>query len=255
MQIVINADDFGTSESGNLTTLNLFKQGIVSSSTIIANSKYFNMAVDISRDNQQLGIGVHLCIDGPNNIGNNYKSIIDKSTRQFYDQTHITHKLKRMSANESEMYKEYCLQIEKVLDHGIHISHIDHHHHLHLYFPALRAMIKAAKKYKIRYIRSQKIILPINKNYLNILYRNIHQLYLKSRHKTIDGFFEPQIDDNTNYDVSFARLSKLFKIKNKTIEIVLHPLKENDPETRFFTSDPTKQLLKNISIINYNDLK
>jgi predicted glycoside hydrolase/deacetylase ChbG (UPF0249 family) len=186
MKIIINADDFGISESTNLTTLMLFKKGIVSSATIMAKSDFFNMAVDISKDNPKMGVGVHLCLDGPYNIGNDYKTIIDRNSNQFYNQPRITYRLKRMKTDESEIYKEYCLQIEKVLDHGIQISHLDHHHHLHLYIPALRAMIKAAKRYKISLIRSQKIILHSNSNYLNNLYRNFHQLYVRSRFRTVD---------------------------------------------------------------------
>jgi chitin disaccharide deacetylase len=255
MNIIINADDFGTSESVNNTILKLFEHGIVSSTTIIANSKFFNMAVDISRDNPRLGVGVHLCLDGPYNIGNHYESIINKSTNQFYDKPQITHRLKWVLTNESEMYEEYCMQIEKVLDHRIKISHIDHHHHLHLYIPALRSMIKAAKKYKIRYIRSQKIILHYNNNCLNKLYRNLHQLYLKSNCKAIDGFFQPGIDAEPNNDAHYKRFSRLLGMKNKIIEVVVHPLDENDPETRFLICRRTSQLLGNANIISYSDLK
>jgi chitin disaccharide deacetylase len=255
MSVIINADDFAASESGNLTTLKLFEAGVVSSTTIIANGNYFNMAVDILKDNPQLGAGVHLCLDGPNNIGNQYNSIIDQSTKQFYNNHQIAQKLKKWAVNESEMYQEYCLQIEKVLDHKIQISHLDHHHHLHLYLPALRAMIKVAKRFKISYIRSQKIVMPTNKNYLNNLYRNFHQLYVKSRYKTIDGFFEPHMNTESDSDKLFLRLSELLKIKDKVIEVVLHPHSEDDPETRFFTNKKTSQLLSGVKIINFNDFR
>lgn len=255
MNIIINADDFGNSETGNLATLKLFKCGIVSSASIIANSKFFDMAVDISKDNPRLGIGVHLCLDGPHNIGNNYKSILNNTTHQFYDKNQITHKLKWLLTYESEIYKEYCLQIEKVLDERINISHIDHHHHLHLYIPALKAMIRVAKKFKIGYIRSQRIVLHTNNNYANRIYRDIHQLFLKNRHNTIDGFFEPHIEDGSNIDICFNRLSDLLKMEGRTIEIILHPHEENDPETSFFTSNRTGQLLANATILNYSDLR
>lgn len=254
MSLIINADDFGQSGNVNSTILLLHKKGIVTSASLIANSINFEEAVGISRENPGLGIGVHLCLDGPFNIGKSYLSIISKDTGQFHSKQGITQKLKKFSVDESEIFAEYCLQIEKVLDSNVRISHLDHHHHLHLYFPALKMMIKAARKYKIRYIRSQRIFLHKNGNYLNYLYRNMHQVYLKSRIKTLDGYFEPAIKEHSDIESNYERFSKLVCYKNKVIEIMLHPVEENDPETLFFTSDKAVNLLNTTKLLNYNDL-
>lgn len=255
MSIIINADDFAASESINNAILMLHKQGIVSSTTIIANGKSFEHAIEISKDNKNLSFGVHLCLDGSFNIGKNYNTILDKNTNQFYNLNTILQKLKRFSVDESEIYREYCLQIEKVLDHKIHVSHLDHHHHLHLYLPALNSMIKAAKKYKICYIRPQKMFLHKHKNYFNYLYRNTHQLYLKRRLNTIDGLFTPGIIDNSHFEEHYKRLTELLKIKNRVIEIMLHPGDKNDPETMFFSSKIVLNLLANQNLISYHDLR
>ena len=253
MSLIINADDFGLSESVNKTILLLHKQGVVTSTSLIANGDKFGEAVKISQENPRLGIGVHLCLDGPFNIGKDYTTILD-NTGQFFHKQKVIKNLKRFSFDVSEIYKEYCLQIEKILDHKIRISHLDHHHHLHLYFPALRMMIKAAKRYKIRYIRSQRIFLHSNKNRLNYLYRNIHQIYLKSHIKVINGYYEPAIKVSPDNKNDYDRLLELMNYKNKIIEIMLHPVDKNDPETIFFTSEKVSTLLKQSRILNYNDL-
>lgn len=254
MRLIINADDFGKSEDINNTILWLHKNGIVSSTTIMANSECFNMAVDISRDNPKLGIGVHLCLDGPYNIGRNYNTILNTNTYQFYDNNQIVKKIKTFSIDEFELYKEYCLQIEKVLDFGIKVSHLDHHHHLHLYPSILRMMIKAAKRYKISYIRSQRIITNKHINWLNHFYRNMHQLYLKRHLNTIDGYFESGFNYDSDEDNQYKRLLKLMRSNRDVIEIVLHPLNKNDPETIFYTSNRVVNFLKSQVIINYNGL-
>ncbi len=254
MKIILNADDFALSENINNTIILLHKLGIVTSTTIIAAGEYFNHAIKMSKNNPKLGIGVHLCLDGPYNMGTDYKTLLDRRTGQFFDYRTILHKLKIFSVDRSEIYKEYCLQIEKVLDHGIQISHLDHHHHLHLYLPALNCMIEAAKRYKIRYIRPQKLFLHKYKSYFNYLYRFTHQLYLKSRIHTVDGYFESSIIDNSHFDDYFNRLSELLKIKNKIIEIMLHPLENNDPETMFYSDEKVIALFTRYNLINYNDL-
>ena len=256
MKIIINADDFGDSESKNNTILKLHKEGIVTSTTIISAGEFFEHGISIAKRSPGLGIGIHLCLSGPFNIGNKYKTIIEKDTGYFYDKKIILKKLMFDKIDKSEIFTEYCLQIEKVLDYGIKISHLDHHNHLHLYFPALDCMIKAAKKYNIKNIRSQKVILNPNKNILSEIYRRFHQLYLKRKlPATTDGYFEPSIIGNEHFNINLKRFSMLLESRNNIIEIMLHPTDSNDSETLFFCNENVRNLLSNHDLINFNDLQ
>ena len=248
--IIINADDFGASAEINKTILLLHKKGIVSSTTIIAAGKAFNDAIEIAKEYPKLGIGAHLCLDGSFIIGEGYRTIIGSGNNNYYNGSLIVNKLRRFSVDQFEIYKEYCLQIEKILDHKIHLSHLDHHHHLHSYIQVLNSMIKAAKRYKIGYIRPQKMY-P-DRDFIKRIYRNVHQLYLKSKLNTIDGIYIPRQAD---YEEQFNSLSRVLNLKNRIIEIMLHPVDNNYSETNFFSSDRVLNLLKNSIIVNYNDLK
>lgn len=254
MSFIINADDFGASRTINDAILALHNKGVVSSATIIAGSSEFSQAVEIAKNNPGLDIGVHLCLDGPFNIGKNYSTIIDSETGQFYNLNTISGKLKFFSVSGSEIFKEYCLQIEKVMDHNLKISHLDHHHHLNIYFPALECMIRAAGKYKIKYIRPQKMFFN-NKNYLKNIYRYVHHLYIRSRIKTIDGFYSPSVTDISKYENYFKNLSDLLKTENKIIEIMLHPDYKYDTEANFFSAPEVINLINNFKIIRYCDLQ
>jgi chitin disaccharide deacetylase len=254
MYIIINADDFGLSEKVNSTILTLHRSGIISSTTLMAKSKSFNSAVEISKDNPGLGVGVHLCLDGPFNMDDHYKTIINKDSDEFYNNHQIIKKIKKLSVNKSEIYREYCLQVEKVLDHGVPVTHLDHHHHLHLYFPVLNTMIRVARKYKIPYIRSQRILLPYTGNFLNSWYRNAHQAYLNLRLKSIDGYFDPGIRKDSNVESHLARLKRLLEIRMHAVEIVLHPSEPDDVETTFFMRPEVINILNSHKIINYRDL-
>ncbi len=255
MKIIINADDFGRSENVNKAILNLHLKGVLSSATLMANGESFYDAVRISSNNPKLGIGVHLCLDGPFNIGNNYNSIIDKTTGHFYNNHQVISKLKRFDVNREEIFKEYCLQIEKVLDHKIKVTHLDHHHHLHLYLPALLSIIKASKKYKIPHIRTQKLISRVSKGLVNKLVRNIHHSYLNLNVSTTDAYFETGLKSEKDFDSEYKRLVDLFKSPVSAVEIVLHPISENDPETLFYSSELVRSLLHQQSIVNYGTLK
>ncbi len=254
MRLIINADDFGISEVVNSSVLRLHEKGIVSSATIIAKGDFFKEAIDIANNNPNLGIGVHLCLDGNLNIGMDYNTIIQPGSKQFYSYEDILKRRFRFSFDPDEIFREYCLQIELVMDSGIKISHLDHHHHLHLYWPILRQVIKVARKYGIRYIRSQKMLLHKRYNLFNDVYRIIHQIYLKKMLNTQDGCFDPEISVKNGDEFFYRRLERLLTAKNTIPEIIIHPRESDDPETRVFSDDKIADLLKNHEIINYHDL-
>jgi len=254
MNTIINADDFGISKEVNQSRLNLHIKGSLTSTTLIANSKAFDDAVQIAKGHSGLGIGVHLCLDGPFNIGKDYKTIIDNSTGNFYSNIQIISKFKMFKVNEEEIYKEYCLQIEKVLDSKIKITHLDHHHHLHLYIPAMRCIIKAARKYKIPYVRTQKMISLKPKSFLNTFYRQIHHSFLNLRVNTANAYFESSLKSPADFDLQYQRLVKLFGTNLKAVEIMLHPISDHDPETLFYRSERVMKLLANHRLINYGNL-
>ena len=254
MNIIINADDFGISENVNNVIIKMHQKGVLTSATIMAQGNAFDHAVSLAKENPKLGIGVHLCLDGPYNMDNNYKSLINKDTGKFYSQSSIKKRLMLFRVIESEIEKEYSLQIQKVLDSNIHISHLDHHHHIHLYLPALQAMIKAAKKFKIGSIRTQKLLSYNKKSLVNTILRSFHHKIISDNFKCADAYLESKIRSEAEFELNYQRLENLFNMKYNTVEIVLHPVNDHDPETVFFSSKRTEDLLNKVKLINYNHL-
>ena len=162
MKLIVNADDFGFSEEVNANIVKCHQKGIVTSATILSGGQNFEDAIKLAKENPKLGIGVHLAVDGPNNIGEKYASLLDPLTDEFYEDLVALKKIRNGDFNFEDLVSEYSLQIEKVRDEGIIVTHLDHHHHFHLYFPILKAVIQVARKYKIPYIRPQKILYAAN---------------------------------------------------------------------------------------------
>ena len=250
MKIIINADDFGISSSVNDNIVSCHKNGCLTSTSIIAYGEAFNEAVKLAKENPRLGTGVHLVLDGPFNIPYFKSTLINPETKAFYNKEDVIRRINK--TKHADLVKLYSLQIEKVIDNKINISHIDHHHHFQRYYKVLNALIDVAKKYKIKYIRSQNILLNINKSLINKLYRLIHQFYLKKKLNTIDGYFD--IFPN-NYENSLNRLVKLLNLKTHIIEIVVHLRNMEDFDTQFLLDKRVNELLNQHELINYNNLK
>lgn len=249
MKLIVNADDFGFSERVNENIVKCHQQGIVTSTTILSGGKEFKDAIRLANDNPKLGIGVHLAIDGPNNLGKEYTTLLDPQTGGFYEDLVAVRKIRNGDFNFKELVSEYSLQIEKVKNEGINITHLDHHHHFHLYFPILKAVIQVAKKYKIPYIRPQKILYAANIPFPKKAYRFYHQFYLSRRYNTLDGYANLI---GCDLDQMERKFHTILNSEKRTIELVVHPLKENG-EIEFLTHPEIVGKAKN-HLISYADL-
>jgi len=253
MRVIINGDDFGKSQDINHSIEFCHQNGILTSATLIATGEAFENAVQISRRNPALGIGVHLAInDEFEPIFKQPSSTLNPLTNRFYPLGMAINNAKKFKYRRADLIKEYCLQIEKVLDSGLSITHLDHHHHLHLYLPVLEAMIEVAKKFKIPYIRSQYLLLHKNRTLYKMIYRRIHQLYLKARLATTDGYME--FVDKEPSDI-YNRLVSLLNTNYGIVELMMHPSSENNNEVLFLTDKNVIQLMKSHNLVSYRNIQ
>jgi predicted glycoside hydrolase/deacetylase ChbG (UPF0249 family) len=255
MLVITNADDFGISEQLNSCVDKLHRQKLITSATLISKGKSFDHAVRISKSLPDLGVGVHLTLDGPFNVLNGPSSIIDPRTGQFYDGETAVAKLRYGGYKSEDIYKEYCAQIERIYDHGIQITHIDHHHHYHLYYKSLNQVIRVAHKYKIKCVRSQ-IILSSGKTMFNAWYRRFHQFYLKSRRLiTTNGYFDLVLKEEPSYLYNIDRLKQLQGGKSYSIEISTHLYDDPDNyDLNFFQHPDFSAFIVNHRLISYKGL-
>jgi predicted glycoside hydrolase/deacetylase ChbG (UPF0249 family) len=120
---------------------------------IIINADEIEEAIEISKKLVNISFGIHLALT------DNFKSLTNG--KKFNKSNWYFNKLNIFKL--ANIIKEFSLQIEKLQNYGINISHID---------------IYVAKKYKITKIRTQ--VLCDNSKKLNKLYRSCHNLVLKS---------------------------------------------------------------------------
>ena len=149
MKIIINADDFGFSPKVNKAIYESAKSRYISSTTIMAVAPSLEEAVETSGELDDISFGIHLVFD------DNLPSLTGRPP--FFDQNNLVN-IRRLNLSKIDIItNEFSKQIEKLLNRGINISHIDTHHHIHLYPLVMIAVVKVANRYGIKKIRSQKI--------------------------------------------------------------------------------------------------
>ena len=143
-KLIINADDFGYSPGINAGIVSAHKNGVVSSTTIMANMPGFDDGVRLLNETKTLVCGVHLTLSCYKPLLTTHKTLVDKNGYFF----------KRLkpevveSFDLEELYNEWCAQIDKAQK-EIYISHIDSHHFAHTRERFRPVVKKIAEKYNL----------------------------------------------------------------------------------------------------------
>lgn len=146
MKLIINADDFGFSESINNGIIDAYNEGLISSTTIMINMPYAEDAILKWKENNSLGLGLHINLTQGSPISNNVNSLVDDKG--------IFHKHRKVENEEVEVtyedaYAEIKAQIEKLLSYDVTIDHLDYHHFIHLNPSIRKALIDLSLEYKL----------------------------------------------------------------------------------------------------------
>lgn len=136
-KLIVNADDFGYCSSVNEAIINAHKNGVVTSCTIMVGMPGFEEGVQLLKENPTLDVGVHMTLSCYKPILKTHKTIV-KDDGYFYRT--ITPEVID-TLDMEEVYNEFCAQIDRALEYGLNISHLDSHHHVHT-FPAFKDVIK-----------------------------------------------------------------------------------------------------------------
>ena len=242
-KLIINADDLGLSLGVNYAILKANTEGFLSHASLMANTECFKDAIENVIPNcKNLKIGVHInltCAKAlfPNTI---------LTEKGILNNTFLTLLFKYKSRKVLKSIEtEIELQILKIINMGIEISHIDGHEHIHV-IPSINKIVrKLAKKHGIPRIRE------INENFIESWKYNGEEASISNVIKLLLLKFLSFFNTNKN-DIGFYSMlntceingKNLFKFLQKTnsyetIEVMLHPaLSDLDSPEYFQTLAP-----------------
>ncbi|MFZ3339344.1 MAG: ChbG/HpnK family deacetylase [Terriglobales bacterium] len=161
-QLIVNADDFGLTSGVNRGIVEAHRDGVVSSTTLMAsaNEGAFREAVEMARALPGLSVGCHVVlVDGapvsPPGAVDTLLAIRSGEPENFYSSLSAFAARATMGGFDREqLVLEISAQIRKIQAAGIEVSHLDSHKHTHIFPEILRAMLRAAKICGVPAIRS-----------------------------------------------------------------------------------------------------
>ena len=153
-RLIVNADDFGYTRGVNRAIAESCRNGVVTSTSLLANGAAFEAAVETARAEPRLDVGCHLnFVEGrPVSPPQQIPHLVGSSGR-FFHAWQLAARLLLRAVPESEIEREASAQIEKLLQAGIRVSHVDTHQHTHSHPAVVRAIARAARRYGIRWMR------------------------------------------------------------------------------------------------------
>jgi predicted glycoside hydrolase/deacetylase ChbG (UPF0249 family) len=152
--LIVNADDFGRSEAVNLGVAEGFRRGILTSTSIVANSPAFSHAVAIAKELKGLEVGIHLAAD-------EYEPVLPPAAipslvtpeGRFIGRGRLFLKMAVDNRTGDDLFREWDAQLSKVQKAGIQLTHVDGHGHCHAHPRAARHVLELAKRYGIERVR------------------------------------------------------------------------------------------------------
>ena len=204
-RLIINADDFGYSKQITLGIKEASAHGLVTSTSLIVNKDYSTQALDLAKGIKDVSVGIHFNLDDGRPLcpPEQVRTLVNEQG-QFHDGKNFRARLFSGKISLREIYCELEAQLTKFLSFGIGPSHIDFHHHLHLYYPVLEVALQLAKDFGIEKMRTVRLyrIYAGNGSFLNSkrwrrtaanLYRSSLHNKIKRRVNTPDFLLEPKI--------------------------------------------------------------
>jgi hopanoid biosynthesis associated protein HpnK len=162
-RLIVHADDFGLSERVNEGIVEAHRDGILTSTSVIASGAAFEHAIALSRATPTLDMGVHLTLvdEEPVSAADAIPTLLD-TNGHFYRRTGTF--MKRYlfgTISLDEIGRELDAQIGKVIAHRVKVTHLDGHQHLHMVAGIRRVVGRLARKYAIPSIRYPKEALQL----------------------------------------------------------------------------------------------
>lgn len=242
-QLIINADDLGLTPAVNRGVVRAFRDGIVTSASLLVTGSAFDDAVALARENPELDVGLHLALVeeravlGPDVL----PTLVDETGRLPRTSAEFIQRAILGGISWHEVEQEIAAQIALFQKTGLRLSHLDSHQHLHMFPPVFQIVRRLAHWIDNVWIRNSAG--PWRKSPDASLRRWAQRLGLNLTSlsaRVLHGSSLPEMPDGMfGFEVS-GRLSPpaleqiLRKIPHGLYELICHPGEEDaDTQTRY----------------------
>ncbi len=153
--LIVNADDFGLTAGVNAGIVQAFRDGILTSTTLMATGDAFDDAIARVRENPAMDVGCHLVLVGGKSASpaGDIPSLAKKNGELPHTLLELVGWLSSGLVQTEDIEREFRAQIERVVSAGITPSHLDSHKHTHAHPIVMEALFRVAREFGIKRVR------------------------------------------------------------------------------------------------------
>jgi predicted glycoside hydrolase/deacetylase ChbG (UPF0249 family) len=226
VRIVLHADDFGASHDTVRATIECCEQGALTSASIMPAMPATAEAIVFARAHPEFDIGVHLTFVGggaerPLSATSEIPGLVDRDGQFLPTRTVRLRALAHRLPIE-EIEREIAAQIDAVRAHGVEISHVDSHRHLHK-LPSFReALARVLPRFGIRRVRAvQDVFLRRPLRSPTYWFGQRWQRKLEATFTTTDHMYMPTSAGDRAWEEPLTAIIE--RLRGQTLEIGVHP--------------------------------
>ena len=149
--LIVNGDDFGLSAQVNTGILHAHRQGILTNTSLMVTAPAWEEAVELARSTPSLGVGLHMTlVQGRAVLSKQHlRTIIDSEGNFAHNPTRAGLQYYFSRWAREEIRVECRAQLERFLETGLPLSHIDGHLNIHMHPVVMDALLALAQEYSI----------------------------------------------------------------------------------------------------------
>jgi hopanoid biosynthesis associated protein HpnK len=154
--LIVTADDLGLTRRVNDAIEKAYREGIVTTASLMVNGLAFESAAGLLHDNPGLDAGLHLNLtEGkPAAPHGQISSLADAAGFLYRHPFELMSGLLRRNVKIPDLEREIRAQIERALSANVAVSHIDGHKHVHVLPRVFHLLCAIAPEYGIHAVRS-----------------------------------------------------------------------------------------------------
>ena len=233
-KLIVNADDYALTDGISRGILRAARQGVVTSTSVLAVGPSFERAAQWLSDTASIGVGVHCALvgeDPPLSPAFEIPTLVDRRGRFPRTLRGFAARAALGQVDPSDVARELTAQIQSVAAIGHPISHLDAHQHLQLIPLIGQTILALGRRFRVPAIRVPDVS-PVNSLWLPI---SVLGSRLR-RHATAHGMLVPHhsigIDVAGRLDSTRLRatLEQLAVARGSVVELTVHPGERHDPQ-------------------------
>ncbi len=153
--LIVNGDDFGLSAQVNTGIVRAHQQGILTNTSLMVTAPAWEEAVELARSTPSLGVGLHMTLVQGRAVlsQQDLRAIIDSAGNFAHDPTRAGFQYYFSQRAREEIRAECRAQLERFLETGLPLSHIDGHLNIHMHPVVMDALLTLAQEYPIPAMR------------------------------------------------------------------------------------------------------